>query len=290
MPDGVNPPSGHPSETCPDLIVRVDGLSVAIEVYGPIDLFGFQVIQTYVIKILKYLEIDRGYALRVQIEPGAEHDLWYGYQFEPEIEIRPWLSKFAQAATTWLSCPSPQPVFRQNGPSTPGWKLSVAIEELYHERTSRMIHQSSATRSDDPRLHFEVGTAHTTADGWWGRSVRNKMAKRQAGPAPIAGLLRLLVVDFARLDTAFPDFICWPRIAERIDASVRLLASQIGGELPYDVILPARLGLSCCFGSPVWLGETKTRMQQDLLNLAGLTIPCNTPTEVSVDWPFVSPK
>ena len=232
VPDRMNLPSGPRSKKRPDMEVSVDGLNFAIEVYGPMNLFGFQLVETYAIRILKYLEIDRGYVLRVKIEPSTEHDPFFAYQFETEKEIRPWLCQFAESAAAWLSKPSPQLVFQKEGPNASGWRLSVEIKNLCQDRYLREIGQNTAGRSDDARLYFEVGTAKETASGWWGQRVRKKMAARQAGSAPRDGLLRLLVVDFARLDTSFPDFICWPNIAERIDASVRLLASEIGDSLP----------------------------------------------------------
>jgi hypothetical protein len=283
MPDCVKSATAQRSKKRPDLIVRVEDLEVAIEVYGPRNLFGFQLVETYVIPILKFLEVDGGYILTARIEPTTENDLFYAYQFKTEREIRPWLRKFAEAATTWLSSLSPQSVLRIDGPNASGWKLLVTLEEIHQDRTLREISLHTATRSDDPRQQFETVSAEMTAAGWWGRSIRKKMAERQAGP-PRDGLLRLLVVDFARLYTGFPDFICWPDIAERIDASVRLLALQIGGEVPYDIVLPARLELACCFGSPVWLGDAETGRCRRFFNLAGLTIPCEAPTDALHVW------
>lgn len=284
IPGQVTSASGRRSEKRPDLLVCADSLDIAIEIYGPMNLFGFQLVQSYAIRILKYLEIDRGYSLSVNIEPDIESDLFYAYRFETEKEIRPWLREFAKTAGIWLLGSSPQPVLQKEGPNASGWRLSVAIEELHDERDVRTISQSTAARSDDPRLYFEIGTAEDTANGWWGRLIKRKMSERQAGPSPNDSRLRVLVVDFARLDTGFPDFICWPNIAKRIDSSVRLLASWIGGDLPYDVVLPARLGPACCFGSPVWLGEDDTGKRQDFFKLAGLTVPCEDPTEKSSDW------
>lgn len=284
MPGYIALPSGQRSNKRPDMTVNADGLDVAIEVYGPMNLFGFQLVETYAIRILKYLEIDRGYDLRLKIEPDAEYDPFYAYQFETEKEIRPWLCEFSEAAAGWLLNPSPPRVFKKKGPNASNWGLSVEIEELHEDRSRRTISQSTASRSDDSRLHFEVGTAETTANGWWGRSVKKKMAERQAGFAPKDDLLRLLVIDFARLDTSFPDFICWSGIAERIDACVRLLASKMDGPLPYDVVLPARLGPSCCFGTPVWLGEGDVRFRERFFALASLTTPCESPRVDAVDW------
>lgn len=284
MPDRAKTPNASRSEKKPDIEVSSDGLNVAVEVYSPMNLFGFQLVNTYAILILKNLDINLGYALKVKIEPQIGHDPFYAYQFETEKEIRPWLCQFAKATTDWLSAPSPQPVFQMEGPSASGWNLSIEIENLCTDSSLREIGQSTAGRSDDARLYFEVEKEKEIASGWWGQRVKKKMARRQAGSAPADGLFRLLVIDFARLDTSFPDFIRWSRIVERIDTSIRLLASEIGDPLSYDAVLPARLGQSCCFGVPVWLGKGDIEARQRFFDLARLTKPCEAPTVEEVDW------
>jgi hypothetical protein len=274
LPGRVVLPSSLPSEKRPDMLASTGKHDIAIEVYSPTYLFGFQLVENYAIKILKYLEIDRGYELDVEIEPGTEHDLFYAYQFETEREIRPWLGKFATTVTNWLLDAQPQSVLQVKGPNESGWKLSIKVDDLHQNAADRLINQSTSTRSDDPRLLFDTGTPETTESGWWGKLVKKKMAERQAGAAPESSLLRLLVIDFSRLDTAFPDFFCWPGIVERIDKTIHLIASKLGGELPYDLVLPAWLSLSCCFGSPVWLAKEDTENRQRTIDAAGLTIPC----------------
>lgn len=44
------------------------------------------------------------------------------------------------------------------------------------------------------------------------------------------------------------DFMRRPAIAKRLDGTVRLLAGEVSGPVPYDVVLRARLDLQCCFG------------------------------------------
>lgn len=286
MPGCVELPAGNKSAIRPDMIVHDGSMDVAVEVYGPANLFGFQLVESYASRVLKYLDVEVGYRLNLQIEPVDTVDLFFAYNFEAEHEIFPWLREFAAAAAKWLSNPAPKPVLKMFGPKGKVWKITVKIEEICGDRGAREIYQTTATRSDDARLLFDVGTAEDTACGWWGRSIKKKIAQRQAGKAPKEGLMRMLILDFSRLDT-FPDFIAWPRISERIDASIRLVVEGIGGQLPYEVVLPARLGSACCFGTPVWLSESGADKGRGFVASAALDVPCAAPIAEAVDWPSI---
>ena len=54
MPGRVRSAGENPAEKHPDLMVRANGLDVAIEVYGPMDRFGYRLIETYALRVLKY--------------------------------------------------------------------------------------------------------------------------------------------------------------------------------------------------------------------------------------------
>jgi hypothetical protein len=220
---------------------------------------------------LMYLDIERGYELSVKLL-SALHDPFYAYEFEAEPKALLWLREFSQEVHDWLSASSPQKVFCKAGPRANGWELSIEIDELHKDPATRQICMNTAGRSDDARLHFECGSSETTADGWWGRRVKKKMRERQAGPIQKDGVLRLLVVDFSRLDTTEPNFFCWSGISTRIDETVRILAGEIGGEPPYDVVLPARLGVSSCFGAPVWLIDNQMDAHSEFIKHAGLVM------------------
>ena len=82
------------------------------------------------------------------------------------------------------------------------------------------------------------------------------------------------IVDFSQADTAWPDFICWPEIAERMGATVRMLVDEIGGSLPYEVVVPAQLGIECCFGPAIILEMTKQAETEAFLKAAELDRSC----------------
>ncbi len=148
----------------------------------------------------------------------------------------------------------------------------MRIRDLTDDPGVRMVTVIPATRSTDTRLFFECGTPQDTAKSQWGRNLKNKLAKRQAGP-PMPNTVRMLVVDFAHADTAWPDFICWPAIGDRLAGTVKLLQSAIGSPVPYDVLLPAQLGFNCCFGSPIWM-EASTLPATEFIRDAQLDRQC----------------
>ena len=148
-------------------------------------------------------------------------------------------------------------------------RLRVKVRELVDEPAERFVTLIFPTRSSDARLFFECGTAEQTAKLSWEKKLAAKMKERQAGQ-PHASVLRILIVNFAEVDTGWPEFISWPQIAERIAQTVAILVRQIGGTIPYDVVLPAWLGLTSCFGLPVWLDPSKHPLAAAFIKASGL--------------------
>lgn len=277
LPGGIRPVEGGPSDRVPDMEVAWGGGRVGIEVYSPIDFMGYQLFEKYLVRALKYVEVDRGFDLDVALEVlGADDsdDLTaafaYPYLVPEERVVRAWLNRFERDAARWLTA-------AEHGATlvvdAPGDRLRVTVEarRLFADADVRQVTFSPPTRSTDTRLFFECGTIEDTARSQWGRKLGDKMRKRQCGE-PADDLVRVLVVDFSQADTGWPDFICWPGIAHRLDEVVRILAGR--GAPPYDLVLPAQLGLDCCFGVPIWLRGTPLVWADSFLTDAGLTQGC----------------
>ena len=81
-------------------------------------------------------------------------------------------------------------------------------------------------------------------------------------------------MDFCLADTGWPNFICWPEINKRMAHAVKLIAGSLDTPLPYDVFLPAQLGLNSYFAPAIWLDpNSKLRPEGDaFLESAGLDI------------------
>ena len=74
-----------------------------------------------------------------------------------------------------------------------------------------------------------------------------------------------------------------------MDAVTKLLVTKLGGALPYDLVLPAQLGLECCFGPMIVLDRARQCEASAFAEAAGLDRPCVSRGEREVDWLSVLP-
>lgn len=270
----VHPPTTGPSEKGPDIEIPWNDLLVKIEVYSPIDLMGFQSLERHFTSLCKYLPVRKGFTLEISVDPldQSERGVWYPYSIPNEQKVISWLRETSAGMHEWLSTSAPSDHYCLKGPGE-NIVIDVTLKDVVDDPNYRSVGFTPRTRSTDSRLLFECGNGESTASSCWGQKLKEKLAKRQAGP-PASEVLRILCVDFAHADTGFPDFICWPKIAERISETVTLLVASISGATPYDILLPARLDLNCCFGSPIWIDPTKKARAGEFIPTAGLDRPC----------------
>ncbi len=273
LPNRVRGVAGGPHEICPDIEVSGSNITAAFEVYCPLDQMGFQLVEEYTWTVLKYLDVNRGFTVEVNMRLTKDSDRSYRYNVGDETVIRPWLTTLAKRAHGWLSVETPDRLLRVDGPNGE-WFLEIRARELHTNPRKRRVIMSTPTCSTDSRLFFECGTADDTARSKWGVKFSRKLARKQCGE-PAADRLRILVVDFNLADTGWPDFIYWPQINERMAQAVRLIAVPLGNPSPYDVVLPAQLGLDCGFASAIWLSQAKAADSRFLVT-AGLNATSST--------------
>ncbi len=270
----VRPVIKGPSDKGPDIEAQWGNLLVRIETYSPIDFMGFQLIGKHILPLFKYLDVVRGFSLKVSIKPAdiSVQGVWYPYSIPGEEEVLCWLQGLAGKARVWLSQSDPERRLRVEGPGGT-IMIDVELKELIDDPATREVLFIPGTHSTDTRLFFECGTPEDTAASQWGRKLKSKLEKRQAGP-PRPNTMRVLVVDFAQADTARPDFICWPGVADRLAETVRLLVDDIPPSAPYDILIPAQLGLDCGFGPPVWIEASIAHAGDDFIRGAGMDRLC----------------
>jgi hypothetical protein len=279
LPERAQSVDGGASETRPDIEIVLDVGCMRVEVYSPTDFMGYQLWREGLIAALKYVEVDRGFDLKAIVEvvadsaePDLQTELDHPYLVSDERHVRQWLAQFEREAALWLTRADHGATLEVDGPDK-GLRVRVEASKLFDDRDLRTIAFSSPTRSTDTRLFFESGTAADTARSQWGVKLKAKLNKRQCGE-PVDHVLRVLVVDFSRAETGWPNFICWPEIARRLDEVVRLLAPD--KPPPYELVLPARLGFDCCFGVPVWLVRPLSLDPERILDEVGLTRRCGS--------------
>jgi len=275
----VRPAASASSVTHPDIEILLSDLDVMVEVYCPVDLMGFQLIEEYTSTLLKYVDVDRGFTLDVDLRLAKDSDPFYPYGIGDEKVIRPWLTTLADEVGSWLGAKVPRQLLTVDGPDS-NWYLEIRVRELVANPRERLVAMSTPTRSTDTRLFFEVGTVEDIARSEWGKRFSRKLWRRQCGNlAPKK--LRVLVVDFSLADTGWPDFICWPEIVERMGQVVVTLADRPGEPPPYDTVIPARLGLECRFAPPSWLNPRAKEVGNAFFESAKFTRPwpgVNTPS------------
>jgi hypothetical protein len=215
--------------------------------------------------------------VEVSIEPvdDSVESVWYPYRLpggkDAASSLNAWLNGVGASAQTFFAAAALHPGARLSLQGPGGTTvLSIEVGEVLDDPETRCVVFTTGTRSTDARLLFECGTAEFTALSGWGEKLRTKMRERQAGP-PLPGVLRVLILNFAQADTAWPDFFAWPEIAARLDATVRFISNELTSGLPYDLVLPALLDIDSQFGVPIWLDSSLSTRGGVLLEAARMT-------------------
>ena len=256
--------------------------SARLEVYCPIDFYGCQFIERNLSILFKYLNIDVGFYIDLYLEFSATNG-FYAYEVEnSEKAVRDWLTCVNQQAARWL-IDAQAGERRQFRGLSEHIQLTADLREVHDSSDVRCVSFSSPGKSTDTRLFFELGQPEDTANSQWGRKLLHKLKNRQCGD-PEPNSLRVLVLDFSLADTGFPDFICWPRFTDRFAKTLDLLLARAGHPLPYDAVLPARLGKECCFGKIVALDPKREREIAEIASAALLDRPCSPARCEPVSW------
>jgi hypothetical protein len=273
--DSVRPATMGPSQKGPDIEVSWEELSVKLEVYSPIDLMGFQMLRTLLLSLFKYLDVDKGFQLDIDITPTCDFPrrMFYPHAIPDESQLVLWLKDVADKAHDWLNQTNllDGSRFTVEGPG-PDLLMDAKLTKLWDDPAIREINCNPGGHSTDSRLLFEC-EPDAIARSSWGRKIKQKLWKKQAGPSGVHDL-NILVIDFQRADTSSPTFICWPKIAVKLSETVSAIIKSISSSPSYDILLPARLNLKCCFGSPIWIDQLKTKRAEVFIQKALLNRPC----------------
>jgi len=256
-----------------DIEIRCCSGIAMIEVYSPSDFTGNQAFEDELHSRLKRLDVQCGYFLSARVTVPSNADdptrhLLYVYRMPHESGVPIWAGTFQEEVESWIATARVGETFSFVGPKGIV-SIEITLDEWLEDERVRSVDVNFPTKSTDTRLYFEVGDVETTARGPWGSKLSGKLAKRQAGN-PSSDRLRMLVVNFALADSAERDFICKPHIAARLDKVIRFLVK--GRPLPYDVVLPAHLGLVTGFGSAVVLDEPRQEEIEEFIRCAALDV------------------
>jgi hypothetical protein len=274
--DSVRPATTGASQRGPDIEVSWEDLSVKLEVYSPIDLMGFQMIEKLLGSLFKYLEVDRGFQLHIDITSLCDFpkSAFYPLSIPSERQLILWLKDMAEKAHVWLNQSHLRDGdrLRVEGPGR-DMVIDARLKKLEDDPAIREITYNFGSYSTDCRLLFECETPDAIARSRWGQKIKQKLEKKQAGLSG-ASDLNILVIDFDRAHTSSPDFICWPKIADKLSETVSAIVKNISDPTSYDILFSARLNFECCFSSPIWIDQSKTQRGEMLIQKARLNRPC----------------
>lgn len=266
-----------------DITASIDGNEIRFEIYTPIELAGYQLFDRFIKSLLKYMDLTFGYYLNVQVgiqRSGSEYnpsDLYYTYTTGNPEEVNKWLHDFDKKVRSWIKCKSI--LKRKNQQLTipgPGNKLKVTINILEWKKDPRErdIMIGWPTKSSDTKLFFESKNPETIAKNEWGRKIRGKMHKKQCGQQA-HDYTRILVLNFGLADAGWPEFISESWFTTNFSNFISFLSTD---EQLYDAVIPAQLGIDCCFGKIAWI-STYHKENYDYAAHLGLNKQCEPPPD-----------
>ncbi len=154
------------SDKRPDIEVTWGGLVVRIEVYSPLDLLGFQLLEQYLPPLFKYLDVGRGFAIDIAVHPvdTSVRGVLYPYTFPGREDMVAWLEGVRRVAHAFLGRPAVAPgeQVRLSGPGGTT-TLQLRVQQVFDDPSIRSVGFTRGTHSTDARLLFECGTVADTA-------------------------------------------------------------------------------------------------------------------------------
>lgn len=267
-----------------DLFVQNDEMELYIEVYTPMDFYGFQYFDRLISSEIKNLDIDIGFKLNINQDADS---LFYAYDFPQHKEVDEWLTIFKTELLAWLKSAKKSDCKTFQGPKN-RIKIIIEIEKLYSNPEQRIIIGGAPTRSTDTITYFRIEDPEKFADSEWGWKIDDKLKKQQAGKQN-TNILRTLIINLSSSDTVDLTFLNDGQYIDKIDRNIKYIAKKIEPYPPYDIVIFAELGFDCGFGSPIMLSKDSNQTIQNILSDVGLTkmirlIPTASVEETEAAW------
>lgn len=254
-----------------DIDLDVGGIRAKIEIFSPVDHYGYQFIKRYTDPVFRYATYSRRYVVEVELITPTRSG-YYAYQItdEDKLLVR-WREKLFCEVKQWLSTATEGDIQEFDGVRK-AFKLKATLNVVDNNLRMSCVKYLEPTRSNDIRLFFENSPQHTVCNQM-GRKISSKLEKRQCG-LPDSDYLRIFVLNFQLADDSSRDWFCWPEIAKNIDGAVKGVVAMLGEPLPFDVVVPARLSYTCCFGNAVILDAAREKQIRQLLVQTGFDEMC----------------
>ncbi|MBU0713277.1 hypothetical protein KJ762_13150 [bacterium] len=256
------------NQKSPDIAVKLDDFEYLIEVFTPMDYYGYQVFSGLLISCLKNLDIDIGFILSID---SKAQNLGYTSDFPLFREIYDWIEKFRDNFFKWIKTAKKGDIYNIDSPSV-SLKLKVQVESIEENAEIRSISWGQATRSTDTICFFRIDDPAKFSITQWGVKIKGKLQKQQAGE-PRDKVLRILAINFSSADT---DDLVWlneQKYHDNFCKNMKYLARDITPYPPFDVVLPCKLGFECGFARPINLSTLRSSFIKKLLSAISLDEP-----------------
>jgi len=258
------------NQKSPDISVKLDDYEYLIEVFSPMDYYGYQVFSRLLTSCLKNLDLNIGFEITIDSQAQTFD---YTYDFPQFREVYDWIDQFCKNFLKWIRTANKGDVYYVQSPAG-SLKLKVHVESIEKNSEIRSILWGQATRSTDTILYFRINDPAEFSKTQWGVKIEDKLQKQQAGE-PRDKVLRILTINFSLADTSDLNFLNDPVYFDNFSKYIRYLASDIKQYPPFDVILACELSFECSFSKPINLSNLSDKSIENLLEKIYFKKPIN---------------
>lgn len=249
-----------------------------IEVYSPIDFYGYQLYLRYSMLAIKYASVDAGFWLEIKESANSTS---LTYDFPNQQVLKAWTETFSQSFIDWIQNAENDASITIPGPNNL-ITIQITLKRKLYCPDDRSIYIGRFTISTDTKLFFERDWPNLYRSQW-GNKLRDKMEKQQAG-SPTAGTIRILMINFSMAESSDLSWLMDLRYHNNLKHLIESLSSTITPNPPYDLVVPCVLGRLCGFGHTINLGEVPDDIVQKICRDLSLTNEIlEAPAESEVD-------
>lgn len=249
----------------PDISVKINDFELLIEIYSPMDYFGYQTFSKLISQSLMNLNIDFGFDITIRL---VSKNFFFAHDFPDFKEIYDWISQFEENVIDWLSFAEAGKSFATVSPAASA-KLITTLNKRYEDVNNRSITYNEPTRSTDTKLIFEIDDPSAFSKNPWGIKIKDKLQRQQAGEKK-DGVIRILAINFSHCDTSDIGFFNIEKYYNNLEKDIKFLVADIKPHPPYDIVLPCELRFSCGFIKPINLSDFDDSIIGELISKTGL--------------------
>jgi hypothetical protein len=266
--DRVKPIRRIEKTKTPDFLVKLDDLDFLIELYSPIDYYGFQLFINDISSIIKNVDVDFGFKIEIDLSPN---NFSFAYDFPEFRQILSWIKDFKKEFNKLLKNTKAGSEFSFKTPAE-SVILKIRVAEKISNQDVRSISFSQGTRSTDTIQYFRITDPLEFERTQWGYKIKDKLSQQQAGP-PKEKTIRILAINLTLADTSDLGFINEPNIQENYTNHLIHIANRFEQESPYDIVVFCEISFRCGFSKPVILAGYKMAKIQEYFRRIGLQSP-----------------